>query len=232
MPTRFECPDARDLVIIEARGDVPEAALLPEEAAVLGNVTDKRRADFTAGRHCARIALGALGFPSTPILVGPSRMPVWPPELVGSISHCSGCCVVAVGRRRHFLTIGIDVEMNHPLPDGVVDIVALEEERRCLGALRRDSVCWDCVLFSAKESVYKAWFPITRRWLGFEDAIVRLTPDRRSFQAQVLIPGPVVDGRVLTTFTGMFDVTGDRVLTFVAVPRQRSTDSLALFQIP
>jgi 4'-phosphopantetheinyl transferase EntD len=37
-------------------------------------------------------------------------------------------------------------------------------------AAARPQVWWDRLLFSAKESVYKAWFPVAERWLGFEDA--------------------------------------------------------------
>ncbi len=35
---------------------------------------------------------------------------------------------------------------------------------------------WDRLLFSAKESVYKAWFPLTGRWLGFEEAAITINP--------------------------------------------------------
>ena len=46
-----------------------------------------------------------------------------------------------------------------------------------LRALARESrVCWDRLLFSAKEAVYKAWFPLAGRWLGFEDADRRRRP--------------------------------------------------------
>ena len=36
---------------------------------------------------------------------------------------------------------------------------------------------WDRLLFSAKESVYKAWFPLARRWLGFEEADIEIYAD-------------------------------------------------------
>src|SRR5262249_33599292 len=58
---------------------------------------------------------------------------------------------------------------------------------------------WDRLLFSAKESVYKAWFPLARRWLGFEEADVTLDPAGR-FTARLLVPGPV------SGFTGRWTV--------------------------
>jgi 4'-phosphopantetheinyl transferase EntD len=33
-------------------------------------------------------------------------------------------------------------------------------------------VCWDRMLFSAKKSVYKAWFLLAWRWLGFKEASI------------------------------------------------------------
>ena len=60
---------------------------------------------------------------------------------------------------------------------------------------------WDRLLFSTKESVYKAWFPLAERWLGFEDARVTIDRDRGSFAARLLVPGPRLDGRELSGFS-------------------------------
>jgi 4'-phosphopantetheinyl transferase EntD len=208
-----------EVVIVDARGDVPEAVLLPEEAASLGAVVEKRRREFTVGRHCARRALARLGIGPAPILPGKSRAPVWPPDIVGSITHCAGYCAAAVARGSQFLTIGIDAEVHRSLPAGVFERVSLPQERSHLSALDPHDVCWDCVLFSAKESVYKAWFPITNGWLGFEDVAVTVAPDTRTFEATLLVPAPLVDGRPIVTFAGRFEVDRDHVITAVVVPK-------------
>ena len=84
-----------------------------------------------------------------------------------------------------------------PLPDGVLNQVSLPAERARLGELAAAApgVCWDRVLFSAKESVYKAWFPLARRWLGFDEADVTIDPADGTFRARLLVEGPVVGGR-------------------------------------
>ena len=51
-------------------------------------------------------------------------------------------------------------------------------------------VSWDRLLFSAKESVYKAWFPLARRWLGFADADVTIDPADGTFEVRLLVPPP------------------------------------------
>jgi len=46
-------------------------------------------------------------------------------------------------------------------------------------------IFWDRILFSAKESIYKAWFQYQRAWLGFEDAVVQFDPERGSFSVRL-----------------------------------------------
>lgn len=72
--------------------------------------------------------------------------------------------------------LGIDAEPHAPLPDGVLDHTSIEAEREVL-ATRDTELHWDRLLFCAKEATYKAWFPITQRWLGFEDAHITFERD-------------------------------------------------------
>src|SRR5262249_33186078 len=78
-------------------------------------------------------------------------------------------------------------------------------------------VHWDRLLFSAKESVYKAWFPLTSRWLAFEDADVTFDPVAHTFEAQLMVPGPCLHGRELIGFSGRFLATRGLVLTAIAI---------------
>ena len=72
----------------------------------------------------------------------------------------------------------IDAEPHEPLPEGLLGDVASAGGARLLAELARTepAVHWDRLLFSAKESVYKAWFPLAERWLGFEDAALTFDP--------------------------------------------------------
>jgi 4'-phosphopantetheinyl transferase EntD len=199
--------------------DPPDATLFPQEAAIVERVSDKRRREFTAGRECARIALGKLGVAPAPILVGERGAPRWPEGIVGSITHCDGYRAAAAAHASDVAAIGMDAEPDDPLPRGVLDVISLPAERARLAALAREgpAVCWDRLLFSAKESVYKAWFPLTGRWLGFEGADVTITPDG-TFTARVLAeltetqPPPA-------SFAGRWLAAGGLMLTAIAVPR-------------
>ncbi len=203
------------------RFDDPEGVeLFPEELALLEKSVEKRRKEFTTGRFCARTALGQLGFPPVPVLPGPKREPVWPDGVVGSITHCTGYRAAAVARTSDFRSIGIDAEPNAPTPKGVLEAIAVPAELARMDGLRAtsDKVSWDRLLFSAKETVYKAWFPLTRLWLGFEDADVTIDPDAGTFSARILIDPPIVDGEPLTGFTGRWLARDGFVITSIAVP--------------
>jgi 4'-phosphopantetheinyl transferase EntD len=204
----------------EAFGDPPGVVLFPEEEAVIARAVDKRRREFTTARACARAALARLGLPPVPIVPGLRGAPQWPDGVVGSMTHCAGYRACAVARARDLLTIGLDAEPHEKLPDGVLGAVSSQEERERLTALAaaRPGTHWDRLLFSAKESVYKAWFPLTQRWLGFEDASVTIEPEKGTFTARLLVNGPRVNDEPLTGFAGRWLVDGGLIITAIAVP--------------
>ena len=98
--------------------------------------------------------------------------------LLSSITHTRGFRAAAVAPRSVFSSVGIDTEPNCPLPDGIEDSVVVPGEPEMLAALAHavPLTHWGRLLFSAKESVYKAWYPLTGRWLGFEDARLTIDP--------------------------------------------------------
>lgn len=168
------------------RRDV-EAPLFHEEEPAIRFAVEGRRREFMTGRACAREALARLGLPERAIPVEASRAPRWPPGVVGSITHCSGYRAAAVGRALDFDGIGIDAEANRSLPGGVLGAIALPGERERTRRLLREArgPCWDRLLFSAKEAIFKAWFPLTGTKLDFEDAEVGFAAGSRRFSVRL-----------------------------------------------
>ena len=210
-----------EVVVEEVFGDLPDVMLFPSEEAVIANAVGKRRAEFATGRACARAALARLGLPPAPILPGLRGAPQWPSGVVGSITHCAGYRAAAVARDGEVVTIGLDAEPHEKLPPGVLEAIASPGEQARVAALAaaRPDVHWDRILFCAKESVYKAWFPLTHRWLGFEEASIEIDPVNGSFSAGLLVDGPVVNNSVLTGFEGRWLVDDGFIVTAIAIPR-------------
>ena len=214
-------PDA--VVAVETREDSTDVVLFAAEEFSVGQAVEKRRREFMTARACVREAFAQLGLPPAAVANGPHGEPLWPAGIVGSITHCEGYRACALARASEVLTIGIDAEPNAALPAGVLGDIAGARELAWLQArrLREPEVHWDRLLFSAKETVYKAWFPLTGRWLGFEDAELTLAPQTGGFTARLLVPGPSPAGRPLTEFSGRWLVRDGLVLTAIVLPASR-----------
>lgn len=161
-----------------------------EEQAMGEAVSPKRRKDFHVGRAAARRALEKVGFPVvTPVLRGEHREPLWPVGIVGSISHSSGLGIAAVAWQQDVPAIGVDIQLiEERYTDELIarfadpdefDWVRSESSRRTERAVK---------LFSAKESVFKALYPLRKVWFAFD--VAHLTPNdaEDSFRASVRLP--------------------------------------------
>jgi 4'-phosphopantetheinyl transferase EntD len=202
------------VIVAETYRERMECELFPEEELAVGMSVEKRRQEFIAGRACARAALQQLGIVPVAIGMGRHGEPLWPKDIIGSITHCSGYRACAIARHEDIVTLGIDAEINAPLPTGILSDVASPRECARLRS-HHSEAHMDRVLFSAKEAIYKAWFPLTGRWLGFED--VDLEIDDTSFSGHLLVDGPLVHGRPLATFRGRWQLEGSLIGTAVAL---------------
>lgn len=131
------------------------------------------------GRACARTALDRIGSVDAEVPRNPDGSPTWPDGVVGSITHTRGFAASAVAWRTDAMAIGIDAEPHLPLRDGVLGKIAGDTERRGILSLSwsHPDTHWDRILFSAKESVYKAWSPMTGLGLRFRDVTVTVSPE-------------------------------------------------------
>jgi 4'-phosphopantetheinyl transferase EntD len=211
-----------ELAYSEAYDDPPDLAPLPEEEPLIAKSVAKRRREFITVRHCARLALGELGVPAVPILKGDKGEPCWPDGVVGSLTHCTGYRGAVVGRSAAVRSVGIDAEPHDVLPDGVLDAISLPEERREIPLEMPTGLHWDRILFCAKEATYKAWFPLTKRWLGFEDAHITFEADGPDatvggFVSRILIDGETLSGPPLTALRGRWSVERGLVLTAIVL---------------
>lgn len=206
--------------VVSAFGDPSGPSLFPAEEALIANAVEARRREFTTGRRCAREALSRLGCPAAPLLSGARGEPLWPNGVMGAITHCEGYRAAAVVRRGDLHSLGMDVERERPVLAGVFEAVSLPQERAAVARYRRyaPGVPWELLLFSAKESVYKTWFPLTGKPLEFEEAVVEFDPDAGTFDARLLVAGPRWGDSTLDTFSGRWAVRAGFALTAITVP--------------
>lgn len=213
-------PGRDGLVFAELYDDPADLAALPEEEPLIERSVAKRRNEFITVRHCARLAMEELGVPPAPILKGEKGEPQWPAGVVGSLTHCQGYRGAVVGRSEAVRSVGIDAEPHDVLPDKVLEAISLPRERHEIAALP-GGLHWDRILFCAKEATYKAWFPLTQRWLGFEDAHITFEVDSHgtagTFVSRILIDPSARSGPPLEELAGRWSVAGGLALTAIVL---------------
>lgn len=156
------------------------------ETAALSRRSPPQRRASAAVRVCARRGLTALGAPTGPIIPGPYGEPIWPPGVVGSMTHCFGYRAAAVGWASAWIGVGIDAEPDQPLPPGLIDAVAqpaeVEEVGR-LAARHRGEPSWDRLLFCAKEAAFKALYAEVGRVMEFDELRIEFDSWSRGVRA-------------------------------------------------
>jgi 4'-phosphopantetheinyl transferase EntD len=203
--------------------------LYEEEAALVASATEKRRREFAAGRRGARRALAELGITDFPLLAGPDRAPLWPGAVVGSITHTEigtgGYCGVAVAHRRL-------AEPRLPLPLELWPrVLDLEEKRAALAA--DEPGVWARLVFSAKEAIYKALYPLCHRFLDFSDVRVQLLPQQGRFLAELV--GAARSVTPAGSLVGRFVADDELLLTTALFPASgspRAQEGLSPRRVP
>ena len=189
-------------------------ALVPQELQRAGA---SRQLGHLGGRLCAEAAMAAVGGRRIGIAIGEAGAPRWPADLVGSISHTRGGAWACVGPRSTWSMVGIDSERIADA-DGtrsIVELCCTVEERRRWFPQAPDPLL-ATLLFSAKESVYKAIHPTVRRFVEFDEVeLVALDFGRGALRLQPVAGGPLAtrfDSFALTAV-----VAGDQVHTALVV---------------
>ena len=196
----------RDVEVVVGEIAVFDAAMTPGERATYRGA---RRADFSSGRRVARCALERVGF--EPVVGRDDRRPVWPPGAVGSITHAAGIALAAVARADAYDGIGVDLE--------AVDAVSARVATR-IGTPMEQPTCADgaALLFSAKESIYKAVNPLVGEYLPFRAVSVSWDLADRTFHARTVVDRPS-SGRIAAG-TGRFQRMDDCWLTVFTIAHE------------
>lgn len=159
----------------ELRGSADPNALYPEEARHLKKAQRMRAEEFAAGRLCARLLLREFGIDHFAIEVGAQREPLWPEELVGSITHTTGFCAAVAAAKTCLRSLGIDTEIASSVKPTLWRGICTPTETAWLRALpETEQLAQATLIFSAKEAFYKCQFALTQERLGLHDVSVEL----------------------------------------------------------
>ena len=181
---RLPLPGSPDLLLHRICFDA--AAFTPASFAAQGmglpaslqGAAPKRLGEFLAGRLAAREALRPFGLAGSTVAIGSAREPLWPAGMEGSISHSqlAGQGVALCGVRPAQGGMGLDLEawleadQAAQLWPGIVDEDEWGRLEAGAGAVGLDRAQGLTLVFSAKESLFKALYPRVGRYFDFLDA--------------------------------------------------------------
>lgn len=194
-----------------------------EEDLFSASMVPARREAFSRGRAAAHAALRAIDLDHGPVLSGSGREPLWPDGATGAISHAAGFGVALVAPEAYTDGVGVDLEERRNVPE-LWDHVPRPEERgwlEGLDATEREAAM--LALFSAKESVFKAFYPRVGAYFGFERASI--APTSSGFVGR-LTDGLDRDYPSNRTFAITSAMHGDLVLTAVVLPKTAAIGEL------
>ena len=195
-----------------------QRSAVPPPASIQRSVA-KRQAEFLAGRLCARAALQQLDNLDCVPAIGEDRAPVWPPHISGSITHSSGPAAAIVGHKAQWRGLGMDLENVLSLERAerlAGEILTADELQRMARLPREQHAQLVTLTFSAKESLFKALYPIVQKRFYFEHAEVVEWSEHGQMRLRLLteLSGEWCHGKELV---GQFAVDGEQLLSLVAI---------------
>jgi 4'-phosphopantetheinyl transferase EntD len=195
----------------------PRAAmprLIGDEVLSVEQVSPARAREFGAGRKAARDAMELLGHPPRPVLQAEDRAPIWPAGLIGSITHSARDCLAVVSDDPDIRSLGLDIEPLSPVEPALWPEICTTDEMNWLATLGPSQRGhFAKLVFSAKEAVYKAQYPISRTMLEFHAITLGIDLNEGAFRAQLNtdVPGFATGA----AFSGRFAFLSGSLLTGV-----------------
>lgn len=210
------------VAVMETRNSKIDASFLSSaERTYLENVSQNRKTEFIAGRFCAHEAMELANIPPEHIRIGGKGEPIWPSNIVGSITHSHGYAAAAVARKADVRALGLDAETDEPLSSKVLRRISNDQEQgwaKTIGGVLVQHP--GKVLFSAKEATYKAWYPITHEWLGFKEAFIDFHDQENTFTVHIQKNGPI------RQMHGKYLIRKGVIVTAIEVPSSKSENQL------
>jgi len=175
-------PNDRDLVIHYAQFDHAQykdelfSICSIDYPTVLKGAYSRRKAEFLAGRYSAQQSLLRLFKKNTiyiekdvDISIGRNRQPLFPVYSRGSITHSGAVSLSAVGLSEDFHALGIDFEFIVSDEDALIlqKQVLYPTELQLAKTSHLDTNTMITLIFSAKESLFKALYPDVGAYFDF-----------------------------------------------------------------
>ena len=185
----------------------------------LESAVSKRRAEYLAGRILAREILHDFKIYHFSVL-STRRCPIWPKNIVGSISHKSSVAICVGAKNNTYSGVGVDIEniINEASLASIKNRVLDVNEQDLFDNSAMHASVAVTIGFSVKESLFKALYPSVQKILDFSIAkIIKIDIDDGEIELELTLSLSLsfYKGR---KFKAHFTKINDSIITIVTLP--------------
>lgn len=178
----------------------------------------ERKNEYLCGRVLAQAVLNHHFGLDQPITSMHEHLPIWPSHVLGSISHSQNKLIVALSNNAIYLGIDIEYWVTSEFAQESAHLVLTPSEfnlwktRACEFF---DFARYLSLIFSVKESLYKAVYPTAKQYIDFlEASIVDINFENQTLTLNFL---PEIQHRyqLLERYDGGWTIEQDHIMTWV-----------------
>ncbi len=181
------------------------------------NSVKKRQAEYLAGRFMARCSLKKLGFQCVDIPIGKHRNPLWPYNILGSITHTQSKAICLITYKCNYQYLGVDLEriLALTLIAEIKNSIINKQEKDIIDNSQLSFEQAFTLSFSAKESLFKALYPSVGYYFDFSAAeIVRICCKNNTFKIRLTQNLTDILKKDMV-FSGIFCIVDTSMLTII-----------------
>lgn len=182
----------------------------------ISNAVNSRKAEFLAGRFLAIQIMRKLGLSDAKVDMSANRLPLWPSDIKGSISHTDKFVICAISSCRSISRIGVDIELlDQEISLDLINTVMCKEEILLANLSNFNSAYIFSFFFSAKESLFKALYPEVKIFFDFNAAeIIKINIEEKTFNIVLRynLNSTHTKGKI---YTGRYYITDTYIVTIV-----------------
>jgi enterobactin synthetase component D len=178
----------------------------------------KRQHEYLCGRILAQAVLKHHLDLDQPLTSMYEHLPVWPTHVLGSISHSQNKLIVALSHNAIYLGIDIEHWVSSEFAQESAHLILMPSEIelwKIKASKFFDFSQFVSLIFSVKESLYKAVYPIAKQYIGFlEASIVDINLKNQTLTLSFL-PEIQQSYQLLEQYQGGWAVEQDYIMTWV-----------------
>jgi enterobactin synthetase component D len=177
----------------------------------------KRQSEFLAGRIMAQKSLQQLDHKNVNIAIGKDRSPIWPIGIIGAISHSNDLVLCIMASTTDYAYVGCDIEpmIANDTRMNIDNIIINEDEKLLMKSTYLEESVSFTLVYSAKESLFKALYPDVKRYFDFSAAqISDIDTSKQTFNIKLLetLSPNLLQGHV---FHGIYIIYEHNIITFI-----------------